>query len=388
MSSALLPAATRIAAGPGVIGPSPDGIETPLAAQLRRLAAPAADPARNFEVEIEDGLLICTGCGRWYPVIAQLPEILPDHLRDAGRDRQFFDSVAEAMPSDLRERLRDFAPAGPGDADAGAHYKAAEMSIARKVDDPQFFGPGYSMPFNPWNPEFSLFLVTLFGIAASLLKPRKGETIVDTGCGYAWTTEWMHRSGLQAVGVDITRAYLEIGVARMGASRPHLIVADVERLPLQSRCVDAVLAYESFHHIPDRARAIHGFDRVLRQDGRIVLAEPDEAHETSAVAVDTMTKYGILERGMELADVRTYVAGTLLTRVEQVFVAQIPATDLGRPPGPGYLRKRRLADANLFLISRGRPITERVSRIVTRRSEYWTAVKRYTRRALRLVPGR
>src|SRR5258708_11577473 len=68
--------------------------------------------------------------------------------------------------SDLRERLRDFAPAGHGDADAGAHYKAAEMSIARKADDP--------------HPEFSLFLVTLFGIAASLLKPRKGGTIVDT----------------------------------------------------------------------------------------------------------------------------------------------------------------------------------------------------------------
>jgi uncharacterized protein YbaR (Trm112 family) len=35
-------------------------------------------PARNCAVEIEDDLLICGDCGRWYPIIGQLPEILPE----------------------------------------------------------------------------------------------------------------------------------------------------------------------------------------------------------------------------------------------------------------------------------------------------------------------
>jgi SAM-dependent methyltransferase len=170
----------------------------------------------------------------------------------------------------------------------------------------------------------------------------------------------------------------------MGASRPHLIVADVEHLPLQSSAVDAVLAYESFHHIPDRRRAMEGYDRVLRPGGRVVFAEPDGRHETSAVAVEAMEKYGILERGMELDDVIGYAAGTRLTRVEQVFVSRLSAADAGREVSPGYLQKRRLFDANVFLLSRG-GAAETLAVAHARRGEIWRAAKYHVKRALGLL---
>jgi SAM-dependent methyltransferase/uncharacterized protein YbaR (Trm112 family) len=214
---------------------------------------------RNFAVEIAEGLLVCGDCGRWYPIAGQLPEILPDHLRDAARDNAILRSLAAAMPDEVRGALAPLSARADA-ADGGAHYKAAEMAIASKVNDPEFFGPGYSVPFNPWNPEFSLFMVAVFGAVISVMKPRQTDTVLDSGCGYAWTTEWLHRSGLRAIGVDITRVYLEIAVARMGPSRPHLIVADAENLPVQAESADAVLAYESFHHIPDRRRAMAGYD--------------------------------------------------------------------------------------------------------------------------------
>jgi SAM-dependent methyltransferase/uncharacterized protein YbaR (Trm112 family) len=386
MPQGLLPAASRVAGGPGV-GPVPASARpTPLNALLAHYAGVAADPVRNLAIEIEEGLLVCGDCGRWYPITGQLPEILPDHLRDTDRDLAFVDAAGGALPADLREALLAFVPRGGPMTDAGAHYKSAEMSITTKVDNPLFFGPGYSVPFNLWNPEFSLFMVAVFGTVASVMNPRKGETILDSGCGYAWTTEWLHRSGLQAVGVDITRVYLEIAVARMGPSRPHLIVADAENLPLQSGCANAVLAYESFHHIPDRRRAMAGYDRVLRTGGRVVFAEPDGAHETSTVAVDAMEKYGILERGMELDDVIGYAAGTGLTRVEQVYVSRLTGADAGRELSPAYLKKRRLFDANLFLITRG-GIAERLAVAKSRRRELWVTAKHYTTRALGLVPS-
>jgi SAM-dependent methyltransferase/uncharacterized protein YbaR (Trm112 family) len=379
------PAASRVPAGPGVGPVAAASRPGPLHAALQRHAAAPGDPARNFAVEIDEGLLVCGECGRWYPIIGQLPEILPDHLRDAARDAAWFRSIEPALPAELRDALVRFAPGARADGhDAGAHYKSAEMSIASKVGDPQFFGPGYSAPFNMWNPEFSLFMVAVFGTVVSVMKPRRGDAILDSGCGYAWTTEWLHRSGLRAIGVDITRVYLEIAVARMGASRPHLIVADVEHLPLQSSAVDAVLAYESFHHIPDRRRAMEGYDRVLRPGGRVVFAEPDGRHETSAVAVEAMEKYGILERGMELDDVIGYAAGTRLTRVEQVFVSRLSAADAGREVSPGYLQKRRLFDANVFLLSRG-GAAETLAVAHARRGEIWRAAKYHVKRALGLL---
>src|SRR4029079_8025934 len=137
------------------------------------------------------------------------------------------------MPDEVRGALAPLSARADA-ADGGAHYKAAEMASGSKVNDPEFFGPGYSVPFNPWNPEFSLFMVAVFGGVISVMKPRKTDTVLDSGCGYAWTTEWLHRSGLRAIGIDITRVYLEIAVARMGPSRPHLIVADAENLPVQA----------------------------------------------------------------------------------------------------------------------------------------------------------
>jgi len=382
MPQGLQPAATRVASGIGIGPVAPGARDTPLNAILRRHARPpAADVARNFAVEIAEGLLVCGDCGRWYPIAGQLPEILPDHLRDAARDNAILRSLSAAMPDEVRGALTPLSPRADA-ADGGAHYKAAEMAIASKVNDPEFFGPGYSVPFNPWNPEFSLFMVAVFGAVISVMKPRKTDTVLDSGCGYAWTTEWLHRSGLRAIGIDITRVYLEIAVARMGPSRPHLIVADVENLPVQAGSADAVLAYESFHHIPDRRRAMAGYDRALRPGGRVVFAEPDAEHESSVEAVDAMTKYGILERGMELDDVIGYTEGTRLTRVEQVYVSRLSAAQAGREVSADYLKKHRLFDANIFLISRG-GLAERFATVRSRPERLREAVRYYAKRLTR-----
>ena len=37
------------------------------------------------EKEIMEGLLTCNNCVRWYPIIDEIPYMLPDELRD-GRD--------------------------------------------------------------------------------------------------------------------------------------------------------------------------------------------------------------------------------------------------------------------------------------------------------------
>ena len=302
--------------------------KTPLAARLTALGGPAA-PSRNREAAVESGILIC-GCGRWFPILEWLPELLPDHLRDAARDAALLDALAPGLPSDVRAMIR--APGDGSAADAGVHYKRAEIGIASKVDDPAgFFGPGYSAPFNPGNTEFTLYLISLFANVVKLLgvsESSQRAVVIDSGCGYAWTTEWLAKSGLEAIGVDICRAYLEIGVRRMGDSHPHLVVADVENLPIADACADAVLAYESFHHIPDRARAMAGYARVLKDGATVVLAEPGAAHETADVSVDMMEKFGILEKGMELTDVEAYASGLPFARPEQHYVMHASAAEL------------------------------------------------------------
>lgn len=375
----------RVPPAGAVVAPlGPSRQSTAIRSLLARYASSPASPERDYEVEIEHGLLVCQSCARWFPVVACLPELLPDHLRDPDNDRRTFQNCTTGLPADVVDALRA-GPTGtqPAVVDAGASYKRAEIDISRKVDDPNFFSPGYSSPFNPHNAEFSLYLIKLFGAAIPLLELKTGDTLIDSGCGYAWTTEWLYRSGVEAIGVDICRTYLEIGMQRMGENRPHLIVADVENLPIRSAVVDAVLAFESAHHIPDRRKAMAGFGRVLQPEGRMVLAEPGAAHEDAQISVDVMSKYGILEKGMELDDVTDYVEGTGMGKPEQIFLLRATGQEVGSTIDRAFLRTHSVVEGNLFRIQRHQGVLDTV-KIVWRnpRSVLWPKVKRRLKGAL------
>jgi uncharacterized protein YbaR (Trm112 family)/SAM-dependent methyltransferase len=343
---------TRTSPGPGV-GPMPAWRQSnDLTTRLGDVAGAPAAPERGRLVEVETGLLVCGPCGRWYPIENGIPEMLTDYLRDPNREMPLFEAVTAALPNSVSEALRRFRPSLDAASDPGAHYKRAEIGIKAKVDEPLFFVPGCSSPFAYWDSDFSIYLIKLFGAAAPLLNVKRGEMLVDSGCGYAWTTEWLFRSGFDPIGVDICRTYLDVGVTRMATPRPHLVVGDVENLPLATSSARAVLAYESFHHVPNRRRAIAGYHRVLQPGGTVVLAEPGAAHENAKASVDAMAKYGILEQGMELEDVRGYAEGTTFLP-EQILTIRAGHGELGARLDATFVRERSVVEGNLFRLVKG-----------------------------------
>jgi hypothetical protein len=70
------------------------------------------------------------------------------------------------------------------------------------------------------------------------------------------------------------------------------------------------------------------YARALRDGGVAVLAEPGGAHEEAEVSKDTMQKFGILEKGMELEDVEDYIAGAPFAPPERRYVLHVSGTDL------------------------------------------------------------
>lgn len=387
MPEGLFPDGRRVSAGPGV-GPAPAWPKGgPLAAILTRAASPAANPARGRDVEVASGLLACGSCGRWFPIENGIPELLPDHLRDVTREQALFAAAAAGVPADVRQALEAFQPTGDAQADPGAHYKKAEIGIKSKIDDPVFFGPGLSSPFNPWNSSFTTYLISLFATVVPFLELERGGVIVDSGCGYSWTTEWFFRSGYDAIGVDICRTYLEIAVQRLGSFRPHLVVGDVENLPLQSGIANAILAYESFHHIPDRPKAIAGYHRVMGGSGRVILAEPGAEHEKAEVAIDAMQKFGILEKGMDLSDVVGYAAGSGFNQPEQIFVFTTTSSDPPARVDEAFARRHTALHSNVFRLTKGTAMARAFAHgPLSRQSPIGRALRR-ARSALRLGAG-
>ncbi|MFQ5711010.1 MAG: Trm112 family protein [Candidatus Geothermarchaeales archaeon] len=58
--------------------------------------------------EIESGILICGECGRWYPIIEEIPHMLPDELRDQKEDKAFLERNREKVPTSVLESGKPF----------------------------------------------------------------------------------------------------------------------------------------------------------------------------------------------------------------------------------------------------------------------------------------
>ena len=48
--------------------------------------------------EITEGLLVCTECNRWYPISDEIPQMLPDDLREAKDDLAWLQKWKERVP--------------------------------------------------------------------------------------------------------------------------------------------------------------------------------------------------------------------------------------------------------------------------------------------------
>ncbi len=58
--------------------------------------------------EIVEGLLTCSNCGRWYPIIEEIPYMLPDELRDGRDDISFMRKWKSKFPEATLKRGKPF----------------------------------------------------------------------------------------------------------------------------------------------------------------------------------------------------------------------------------------------------------------------------------------
>lgn len=58
--------------------------------------------------EIVSGIIICPKCNRWYPIIDEIPHMLPDDLREEKEDVAFLRKWKEKIPHGTLAEGRPF----------------------------------------------------------------------------------------------------------------------------------------------------------------------------------------------------------------------------------------------------------------------------------------
>jgi SAM-dependent methyltransferase len=110
------------------------------------------------------------------------------------------------------------------------------------------------------------------------LAPKRGERILDAGCGTGRHFVPLRRAGCEVIGIDFSLGMLR--VARRQHPQVPVLMADLQKiLPLTSGYFDAVLCSLVGEHLEPLHRVFREMHRVLRPGGRLIFSvyHPDMA---------------------------------------------------------------------------------------------------------------
>jgi len=61
-----------------------------------------------YRAEVEEGIILCDKCGRWYPIIETIPHMLPDDLREEKEDKTFLEKWKNKIPKKVLDQGKPF----------------------------------------------------------------------------------------------------------------------------------------------------------------------------------------------------------------------------------------------------------------------------------------
>jgi ubiquinone/menaquinone biosynthesis C-methylase UbiE len=132
-------------------------------------------------------------------------------------------------------------------------------------------------PFNPesWKAYYQKTRFSSYtnerelGIIQKIVKPQRGEIILDAGCGFGRIVERIVPIS-EVVGTDISRRMVEY-CSKNFADGFKGLVADIEKMPFKDEKFDKCVCVGVLMHVEHPDKAIEEFSRILKPGGTIVI---------------------------------------------------------------------------------------------------------------------
>lgn len=131
--------------------------------------------------------------------------------------------------------------------------------------DASAYDAWYQTPRGAWIGETELRLLR------HLLRPERGERLLDAGCGTGYFTRRLAgECGLRAVGLDPNAAWLDFARAHSCGTEQYC-VGTAEALPFIDRSFDLLVSVMALCFVDDARRALREMLRVTRRRFAIAL---------------------------------------------------------------------------------------------------------------------
>ena len=181
---------------------------------------------KNTEDQIE-----CLGCGRVFPLVGDIPILLPDELGDFKRLEAEYHTLA---------------------ADTYAAVNMIDSLRVRRYHD-AFLKPLETMP--------------------------PGALVFEVAGGDGSDAIRLLKMGMKVVQTDISLEMVRAARSRMAAellAASEFAVCDAENLPCKANSIDAIMIVGALHHLPSSHAFFAEAQRALRPDGILVIGfEPN-----------------------------------------------------------------------------------------------------------------
>lgn len=135
--------------------------------------------------------------------------------------------------------------------------------------------------FDEWPEAYDQWFTTPIGslvkkyeteLILDLLGPRKGEVILDAGCGTGIFTLDILSSGSKIIGLDISLPMLIGAGKKLKRYSFYMVSADLLNLPFRPNVFDKVVSITALEFIRDAEGAVRELFRVTRRGGTILVA--------------------------------------------------------------------------------------------------------------------
>lgn len=217
----------------------------------------------NSEVVVEEGILFCKECKRWFPIIDQIPEIMPDEFRK-NSDIEFLQQNQKRFPPEII----------PPQSNPNINYALNKQSELKKIE--MLIRDKEASIYDGIKSSYENEVETKGAI--SLMKPNSKDIILDIGAGTGRITSRYIRCCSEVVVCDFSLESLLILKGRMKENRMtnyHAVQADATRLPFRNEIFDKVITTQVFGHIPSgdlRTELLKKVFSILKKEGNLIIS--------------------------------------------------------------------------------------------------------------------
>lgn len=122
-----------------------------------------------------------------------------------------------------------------------------------------------------------------YAFATRLVKDKK---VLDAACGEGYGSHILAGTAEHVTGIDIDAKSIKHATNRYKQDNLSFINESCTKLTFEDNSFDVIVSFETLEHLELQQEMLAEFNRVLKEDGIIIISTPDKAHYSDATGFE------------------------------------------------------------------------------------------------------